>query len=109
VAASAVAASAVAASAAEAAVAAAAAVPASRKDLAAGAGAAAPRPAAAPNVVACMGLEGEACAAEGLGHAKALTCVTWLPCPDGGGGRPPRRGRLYHLVTGSRDGELRQW
>jgi len=82
------------------------------------------------DAVACMGLDGKACVAEGSGHAKALTCILWLPCPvddyrdygignnnvDSDGMAPSapqqhsqQKGKLYHIVTGSRDGELRQW
>jgi len=78
------------------------------------------------DVVACMGVDGKACVAEGIGHAEALTCILWLPCPvdehsdevdmnaNADGVTPPQqpseqKGKLYHIVTGSRDGELRQW
>ena len=63
-------------------------------------------------VVACTALDGSACASEGLGHEKSITCLAWLPGPTDKPINPTdqrRKGRLYHLVTGSKDGELRQW
>jgi len=57
--------------------------------------------------VACGGLFGGHAVAEGHGHGLTITSILWLPQPDGGVG--VGGGRVYHLVTGSRDGELRQW
>jgi hypothetical protein len=62
--------------------------------------------------VACGGLLGGSAVAEGAGHELTITSILWLPQTptEGlGAGAAETSYSLYHLVTGSRDGELRQW
>jgi hypothetical protein len=61
----------------------------------------------------CTGLLECSAAAEGKGHSTSITSLSWIPNihhnnkfddDDENGSRP-----LYHLISGSRDGEIRQW